>query len=382
MPRNDRESQLSRRRLLAAAGLAAVPTAGELLGPTRSDAAPARVTRPLPRVEVSPDRVIRTLAGLRPYRPSGFVVKAEKLGEKRVVHNYGHGGGGVTLSWGTAQLAVEEALAAGPNECAVLGCGAVGLATARLLQNRGVRVSLYAKSLPPDTTSNAAAAMWFPVSVYDEHDPQATTPAFREQFARACRSSHHFFQQMAGDRYGIRWIPTYFLFQGKPDALDWPGGRDLYPALSEETDGILTAPFAVSFSAIQIQTPIYLNAVLRDFYQAGGQIVVRDFRTREDVARLPEPVIVNCTGLGSRELFGDRELRPVKGQIAILLPQPETDYAYVQFSRDNLLYMFPRKDGILLGGTEEEGNSSLEPDPKQTARILAGHAALQGASGA
>src|SRR5262249_61410206 len=103
---------------------------------------------------------------------------------------------------------------------------------------------------------------------------------------------------------------------------------------------------------------------------------------REDGGPPRAPVIVNCPGLGSRGWFGDRERRPVKGQIALLLPQPEIDYAYVRFSRDNLLYMFPRKDGILLGGTEEEGTSYLEPDPKQTARILAGHAALQGASGA
>src|SRR6476659_1129019 len=60
----------------------------------------------LPRVRVSPERVIRTIVGLRPFRPSGFVVRAEKLDDKLVVHNYGHGGAGITLSWGTSHLAV------------------------------------------------------------------------------------------------------------------------------------------------------------------------------------------------------------------------------------------------------------------------------------
>ena len=74
----------------------------------------------LPNVRVSADRVIRTIAGLRPVRPSGFVVRGEKLDAKTVIHNYGHGGAGITLSWGTSQLAVEEGAKAATGECAVL----------------------------------------------------------------------------------------------------------------------------------------------------------------------------------------------------------------------------------------------------------------------
>src|SRR5580700_4440605 len=88
-------------------------------------------------VRVSEARVIRTIAGLRPYRPSGFVVRGEKLGDKVVIHNYGHGGAGITLSWGSAHLAVNEGLKTGLRDCAVIGCGVVGLATARMLQERG-----------------------------------------------------------------------------------------------------------------------------------------------------------------------------------------------------------------------------------------------------
>src|SRR5919198_39525 len=60
-------------------------------------------------VKVSRDRVIREGVGLRPYRSEGFVVDAERVGEKLLVHNYGHGGAGITLSWGTASLAVALA---------------------------------------------------------------------------------------------------------------------------------------------------------------------------------------------------------------------------------------------------------------------------------
>src|ERR1700704_1850638 len=58
-------------------------------------------------VKVSRDRIIREVVGLRPYRPEGFRVEAERVGEKLLVHNYGHGGAGITLSWGTASLAVD-----------------------------------------------------------------------------------------------------------------------------------------------------------------------------------------------------------------------------------------------------------------------------------
>jgi hypothetical protein len=100
-------------------------------------------------VFVSRERVIRTDVGLRPFRPSGFLVRAELLGDKLLVHNYGHGGAGVTLSWGTAHLALEEVTKSGrKGPAAVLGCGAVGLAAARLLQSRGFEVTIYAKESP------------------------------------------------------------------------------------------------------------------------------------------------------------------------------------------------------------------------------------------
>ena len=60
-------------------------------------------------VKVSRERLIRTVVGLRPYRPGGFLVDTERLENKLLVHNYGHGGAGITLSWGSAHLALELA---------------------------------------------------------------------------------------------------------------------------------------------------------------------------------------------------------------------------------------------------------------------------------
>ena len=80
-------------------------------------------------------------------------------------------------------------------------------------------------------------------------------------------------------------------------------------------------------------------------------------------------MIVNCSGLGAAALFGDRELGPIKGQLTILQPQPEVDYVALPHG----LYMFPRRDGIVLGGTFERGVATLEPNLAAEERILAGH---------
>src|SRR3546814_582457 len=80
----------------------------------------------------------------------------------------------------------------------------------------------------------------------------------------------------------------------------------------------------------------------------------------------------NCTGLGARELFGDMELIPIRGQLAILIPQPEVRYAFTGEAG----YMFPRPDGIVIGGTYERNIWEAEPQPERIARIVAAHQRL------
>ncbi|MBW3535423.1 MAG: FAD-binding oxidoreductase, partial [Gemmatimonadetes bacterium] len=114
--------------------------------------------------DVSWDRIIRTTVGLRPFRESGFRLEVERLDDRTVIHNYGHGGAGMSLSWGTAHLAADLALGHTERRAAVIGCGIVGLTTARLLQRRGFGVTIYAAALPPDTTSNMSWAGFTPAS--------------------------------------------------------------------------------------------------------------------------------------------------------------------------------------------------------------------------
>jgi len=364
---------MPRRAMLKATGLAALGAglsacagrrAGSLVWP--------EPPRRLARVHVSEDRVIRTVVGLRPYRRSGFVVRTEKVGDATVVHNYGHGGGGITLSWGTSELAVDEAWKTGEKRFAVLGCGAVGLASARLLQQRGADVTIYAKDLPPRTTSNIAGGQWSPTSVMD-HDRRTTESD--ALLARAARLSHRSYQQLPAAEFGIRWLENYIL-SDEPLEEWWEQSliRDLYPDRRElgPREHPFPSRYARRFTTMLIEPPIYLSALLREVRLAGGRIVVRELESREQVRELPERVIVNCTGLGAKALFGDEELEPVKGQLTFLLPQPEVDYMLIGAG----LYMFPRRDGILLGGTFEHGVWGLDVNEEARQRIMTGHRAL------
>jgi hypothetical protein len=110
---------------------------------------------------------------------------------------------------------------------------------------------------------------------------------------------------------------------------------------------------------------------MHDVLAFGGRINVRSFETPRDLAALPETLIVNCTGLGARTLFGDEELTPVKGQLVVLVPQPEVTWS--------VWTMLPRSDGIVLGHVMQPGVWSLEVDEAERTRVVEYHRRLFGA---
>jgi D-amino-acid oxidase len=317
--------------------------------------------------------VIRTICGLRPYRKSGFVVRAEKLGDTLVVHNYGHGGAGITLSWGTSKLALDLGAQGARGPAAVLGAGVVGLSTARLLQEAGFQVTIYAKDLPPNTTSNIAGGWWYPVTLYDH---RYRTAEFDDQFQKACQYAFTRYQTMVGERYGVRWTRSYslahkafpttgaFSRNGLIGQLT-PEYREMAPDESPFTG----FEFVRQFDTMLIEPPTYLPRLLEDFHIAGGSIVVRELHDMSEVASLREKLVFNCSGLGAKTLFNDAELTPVKGQLTFLLPQPEVQYSVLPGG----LYMFSRRDGILLGGTHDEGDWSLDVDLKVRDEMVSQH---------
>lgn len=372
MDRRMTRRQMLRASLLTLAGPSLVAGCAGGRVPWGGDAARSRLAALVP-VRVEPDRVIRTLAGLRPFRPAGFVVRAERLGDKALIHNYGHGGGGVTLSWGSSELAAELADRSGHRKFAVIGSGVMGLTTARRLQDRGYGVTIYTRDLPPDTTSNIAGGHWSPTSVFE---PAAASPAFRAQFDRAARLAHRWFQNMAGPRYGVRWLDNYVLRQSPPRSVHGAssGIGDLFPDAEVFGPGEhpFGAPYVERYVTMMVEPSTFLDELTRDFLLRGGKLVIREFSDPRQLLELEEPGVVNCTGLGSQALFGDEQLLPIRGQLAVLLPQPEVDYVTIA----GWYYMFPRSDGIVLGGTYEKGVARAEVEPEAIQRIIAGHQAV------
>jgi glycine/D-amino acid oxidase-like deaminating enzyme len=322
-------------------------------------------------VRVRREEVVRTIVGLRPFRPSGFRVGRDVLGDKILVHDYGHGGGGVTLSWGTAALAAEL-LSDACGTVAVLGGGAVGLAAARTLQARGHEVTIYTQAMSPDTTSDIAGARFYPSDVFD---PKVVTPAFMRTLWRAVEISYAAFSALDPREYGVFYYPTYCcretpipaespLHFKSPMQAFLPGLRDL-----PDDDKPFDYPIVRAFQSMLVEPAIYLPALRRAFEGAGGRIVSRTFSSLEELRALSEPILVNCFGLGARTLFGDDEIYPIRGQLTILPPQPTVDY--IALPPD--LYMFPRRDGIVLGGTYEHRVWSMAPDLAARDRIVAAH---------
>ena len=126
------------------------------------------------------------------------------------------------------------------------------------------------------------------------------------------------------------------------------------------------------FDTLLIEPPRYLEAMMGAFREASGTILVGTIADRAAIAKLPEKLVFNCTGLGAKDLFQDAELMSARGQLTFLKPQPEVQYAV---SHDEL-YMLPRTDGIVLGGTYELGVTSLTPDMDKMRKILARHKAF------
>lgn len=294
------------------------------------------------------------------------------MGTRPVVHNYGHGGSGITLAPGTAALAADLARSTPHRAAAVIGAGAVGLMTARAMQQLGIAVTVYGAALHPMTTSNVAGALWGAFSLVD---PAWEIPETGARIADVTRLSHQVLTALPAARYGIRRMPLYLV--GEAPALPWEMTLtpELFPV---ERLGPGEHPFttrgALRTESLMIDPDRFLAALHDDVVAAGGEVVARHFVSRDDVLSLRQPLIVNCAGLGARDLFGDFSLEPIKGEIALLEHQPALDYAVVSLDEDT--YVLPRERAVVVGGSRIRGDWSTAVRESEIDLILARAARL------
>lgn len=310
---------------------------------------------PLALVRATPDRIISLTVCTRPFRASGARIEKERLGRKTIVHNYGHGGSGWSLSWGSATLAVRLALETRQREIAVIGCGVIGLTSALMAQRAGLKVRIYAKERWPDTRSTFATGNWSPNSRYCSTD--GATPEVISRWEEMARISFRMYQNLLGlPGDPIEWRDGYYLSDQGPGVHAVPDEPE-YPFLESRIRDLSPRPEPLSephpfptaranrYTIMVFNISAYSHMLMADFLAAGGGIETREFETPGDLARLREKTLINATGYGARALFGDESLVPVRGQLMRLVPQPEVTYG---LSYEDKLYMLPRRDGILL----------------------------------
>jgi D-amino-acid oxidase len=235
----------------------------------------------------------------------------------------------------------------------VVGAGVLGLTCAVRLLEAGHRVDVLARDLPGETTSAVAAALWYPYRALPQDRVTSWSAASYDEFARLAKE----------EVTGVRMLPgTEVLASSLPDPW-WVG------AVPDLTRTGPPAPYADAwtFTAPVIEMPLYLGWLARRVESRGGSV------TRMNLSRLPEgrapggPVVVNCSGIGSRLLADDLSVTPVRGQV-VLVEQVGLERWWLD--SDGPTYVVPRHRDIVVGGTDDEEDWSRTPDPETAAAIL------------
>jgi D-amino-acid oxidase len=246
----------------------------------------------------------------------------------------------------------------------VVGSGVIGLTAAVRMRESGLDVRIVAAALPLGTTSSVAAALWYPYKAYPEDRVLSwgsrTFEVF-EDLARVLESGVRMregvevWRDPAPDPWWASAVPG--VRRCTEDELP-PGCRDGH-----------------SFTAPVAEMPVYLGYLLDRFVRAGGRVERRAISSLDDL--VDGRVVVNCAGLGARELVGDSSLEPIRGQILRVRNPGLERFVLDEGNPEGVTYIVPRSDDCILGGTAEEGAWDTEPDLRVAADILRRCTALE-----
>jgi glycine/D-amino acid oxidase-like deaminating enzyme len=337
-------------------------------------------------LHASPDRITAITVCTRPFRAQGPRLDVEQVGQKTVIHNYGHGGSGWSLSWGSSGIAVQKAVATGERDIAVIGCGALGLTSGLLLQRAGGHVTIYAKELPPNVRSSLATGLWTPDSriCLEEY----ATPSFKQLWESMARQSFLTYQTLLGlpgnpvefiDNYLVSDEPDLQRRRGAPQDDRPPFARlqreligDLMPRSENLGPGShsLGARYLRRNTMMMFNLSAYARMLTADFLSNGGQIEIKEFHSPADFAQLRQKTLINATGYGSRALFNDQSITPVRGQLARMIPQADINYGL--FYKD--ASFVPRRDGLVFQVLGDDDYYGFDDDTTTPNRAEAEHA--------
>ncbi|MDJ0727490.1 MAG: FAD-dependent oxidoreductase [Prochloraceae cyanobacterium] len=243
-------------------------------------------------------------------------------------------------------------------QVAIVGCGVSGLSCGIKFLEAGFQVKIVARDLPPNTTSNAAAAIWYPYKAYPEAKVLQWGRIALEEYDRLTSILES----------GVTNVTLIELF--KDVACD-PWWKDAVPnfryALKAEIPPGYRSGYAILVPAIDTQ--IYMNYLLERFKLLGGAIesrTISSFFQLESESNL----IINCAGLGAKEIASDSDLYPIRGQI-IQVRGKNLNRSFIdQTSASVPTYIVPRTHDCILGGTAEDNNWSLTVNEDTANSIL------------
>ena len=323
-------------------------------------------------VRAHADRFFDFKVCLRPFRTKGPRLDVEQIGDAMVVHNYGHGGSGWSLSWGSADMAVGKALSGSPKEIAVVGSGIIGLTSAITALRAGAQVTIYTRELLPRTRSVRANGSWTPDSrICLASEAPANFGDTWEQMARISWKNFRPYIGMAGNP--IAFADHYYLTdapRGTPQPVDatvpplppptWTGAptsgedfakysdriRDITPHPQQLEADINPFPvkYASRTSNMFFNFTEYGHLLTEEFFARGGKIVMRDFHSPSELGHLPQKVVINCPGFAARDWWQDKAMVPVRGQTGWLIPQPEVNYGLTYRN----VQILSKSDGIMV----------------------------------
>ncbi|SDJ49593.1 FAD-dependent oxidoreductase [Streptomyces indicus] len=233
----------------------------------------------------------------------------------------------------------------------VVGGGVVGLAAAVVLAEGGRRVRVWAKEPTARTTSAAAGAICWPYRIEPLEkavDWSLRTLEVYEEIAAL--------PQETGVRRVTGVMADSSLVGAWAEALT--GARPVSGLPGGYADGVeATVPV--------LDMPVFLRYLVRRLLDAGGAVEERTVTDLGEPAA-EAPAVVNCSGLGARELVPDETVYPVRGQL-VVVENPGLDRWFVGGTE---AYLIPHPRGVVLGGTADEHDWSREPDPATAAGIV------------
>jgi len=238
----------------------------------------------------------------------------------------------------------------------VVGCGVIGLTAAIRLREAGVDAGIVTAELPPGTTSSVAAAIWYPYKAYPE-----------DRVLSWGRRTFEVFEELSDTpESGVLMREGVEIWREPVPDPWWAGAVPGVRRCNEDElpPGYLDGH---AFTAPVVEMPIYLGYLMDRFAAARGSVQRRTLSSLDEV---DAGVVVNCVGLGARDLIGDTSTEPIRGQVVRVRNPGLKRFVLDEENPEGVTYIVPRSDDCILGGTADEGEWNLEPDPETAAAIL------------